>query len=67
MHCPKHLQRSVQGNSALKHLHLPEHDFLQLHFISSLHALAASGISVHRGTNMSCSFFHPHKVGSPII
>ena len=35
--------------SALKQLHFPVQDFLQLHFTSSRHRLDASGNSVHDG------------------
>ena len=43
----------------LVHLDLPEQMTLQLHLISSLHPLEASGINVHKGCQLSEGVF-PH-------
>ena len=45
------------------HLHLPEQVFLQLHLISSLQLLAASGRELQNGTQVSLFLIHPQSLG----
>ena len=60
---PSQWHNCVQSKFALMHLHLPEQVFLQLHLISSLQLLAASGREVQNGTQVSSFFVHPQSLG----
>jgi hypothetical protein len=61
---PLQLQSPVHDNSDFLHRHLFPLVTLQLHFISSLHALEASERVVQCGVSKSFSSFHPHCVMS---
>ena len=58
-HYPAQVHNSVHANPCLPLLQCLQ-DFLQLHLISSLHVLDASGSSLHQGMYPVWNFFHPH-------
>ena len=60
---PPQKQSDVHDRAAFLHLQRPVQLFLQLHFISSLQACAASGSVVHCASHPSSAFFHPHSFG----
>ncbi len=61
------VQRSVHSKSALMHLHRVQPlTALQEHLIRSLHALAASGIVIHTGSQLSFHF-QPQSCGEGIL
>ena len=65
-----HLQSSVQAQLDFLQLHLEPHPFslMQLHFISSIHALVAIHLVIQTGHHLPQLSFHflPHDVAAGI-
>ena len=62
------MHSSVHGSPALTHLQMVHPRFdLQPHLISSLQALAASGIVIHTGFQLLTSSVQPHPSGDDLL
>ena len=63
-HVAKQTHSSIQDSEALQHMDGGRQDLLQLHLMSSLHDVDASGKVIQIGIHFSSYFlFHPYEVG----